>query len=294
MLTLVAATGRITALRVLPAANALVSWTTAEAVDTIELIVDTTAGRRSRALPYAAFEPGRRSSLGGFDEVARIETDIVRAGVAIAAIEVHAHKPLRTVAASTRGDDAPRSGAPLLAEAQHELDVPEHTQYLTAYPAERGWCAPASLAMLLGAHGIGADVDEVAAGVFDHAYGGTGNWSFAIAYAGMCGLTGAAAYLRDLRTLELFIAAGLPVAASIAWEPGALPGAPLDRSAGHILVVRGFTATGDVIVNDPAQPAVRHVYDRTAFATCWLAHGGVALLVAPPARSDDLMRCANA
>jgi hypothetical protein len=36
------------------------------------------------------------------------------------------------------------------------------------------------------------------------------------------------------------------------------------------------------------------VYDRAAFARCWLDHGGVALLVAPPERSDDLLRCANA
>ena len=66
------------------------------------------------------------------------------------------------------------------------------------------------------------------------------------------------------------------------------------QSDGHILVVRGFDSRGDVIVNDPAQPAVRHVYPRAAFARCWLDHGGVALLVAPPERCDDLVRCANA
>jgi hypothetical protein len=148
--------------------------------------------------------------------------------------------------------------------------------------------------MLLGAHGIDAGVSEVAAGVFDHAYDGTGNWTFAIAYAGLCGLAGAAAYLRDLTTIEHFIAAGLPVAVSISWQTGALPGAPLDHSAGHILVVRGFDEHGNPIVNDPAQPAIRHVYDRAPFARCWLDHGGVALLVAPPARCDDLVRCANA
>jgi hypothetical protein len=294
VLTLVAANECTCSLRVLPAASALVSWTTDAGADTLELIVDTVDGRRSRALPYAAFEPGRRASLDGFDDVARIETDIVRGEHAIAAIEVHAHQPLRTVAASTPGGESPRTNAAPLGEARRELPVPEHSQYITEFPAERGWCAPAALTMLLGAHGINAGVAEVAAGVFDHAYNGTGNWAFSIAYAGMCGLTGAAAFLRDLSTLEGFIAAGLPVAASIAWQPGALPGAPLDRSNGHILVVRGFAANGDVIVNDPAQPAVRHVYDRTAFAACWLAHGGVALLVAPPARSDDLMRCANA
>jgi hypothetical protein len=81
---------------------------------------------------------------------------------------------------------------------------------------------------------------------------------------------------------------------SISWSGDALPGAPLDHSDGHILVVRGFDARGDVIANDPAQPAIRHVYERAAFARCWLDHGGVALLVAPPGRVEDLLRCANA
>jgi hypothetical protein len=148
--------------------------------------------------------------------------------------------------------------------------------------------------MLLGAHGITADIAQVARGVFDRTYNGTGNWTFAIAYAGTCGLAGAAAYLRDLTTAEQFVAAGLPFAVSVSWAAGELPGAPLERSAGHLLVVRGFDERGDVIVNDPAQPAVRHVYDRAAFARCWIGHGGVALLVAPPAGMDDLVRCANA
>ncbi len=165
---------------------------------------------------------------------------------------------------------------------------------MAEFPAERGWCAPASMAMLVGAWGITPSVAEVAAGLFDRAYNGTGNWAFASAYAGACGLAGAAAYLRDLVSLEAFVAAGLPAAVSISWSGDALPGAPLEQSDGHIVVVRGFDAQGDVIVNDPAQPSVRHVYGRAAFANCWLGHGGVALLVAPAERVDDLLRCANA
>ena len=130
--------------------------------------------------------------------------------------------------------------------------------------------------------------------MFDRAYKGTGNWTFAVAYAGARGLAAAAAYLRDLVTVEAFVAAGLPLALSISWRGDDLPGAPLAQSDGHILVVRGFDAHGDVIVNDPAQPAVRHAYPRAAFARCWLDHGGVALLVAPPERSTTWCACANA
>jgi hypothetical protein len=293
VLTLLDATGLLTELRVLPAPKAIVSWNASDAVDTLELIVDTMDGHRSRALPYVVFEHDARASLSGFDNVARIDTDIVSAPRDIVAIGVVSRKPLIRVAASTPPADAARTGPPGAA-ARRELDVPEVSQYVPESPDERGWCAPASLAMLLGAHGTHLSVAEVVAGVFDRSYDGTGNWTFATAYAGSCGFASAAAYLRDLATVEQFIVAGLPLALSIAWNDGELPGAPIDRSAGHILVVRGFTDNGDVIVNDPAQPAVRHVYERGAFSRCWLGHGGVALLVAPPERSDELMRCANA
>jgi Peptidase_C39 like family len=292
VLDIVAATGLVTGLRVPAAQRAIVSWNTQEAVDALALVVETDDGRRSAPLPYVAFADGRRASLDGHDEVATIETDIVRAPNAIVAIEVRSHEPLASVAVSTPPAD-PRAAAPA-ADAQRELNVPEHSQYVDDFPEERGWCAPASMAMLTGAWGMTPDVAEVAAGVFDHAYGGTGNWTFVTAYAGACGLAAAAAYLRDLVNVERFIAAGLPLALSISWSGDALPGAPLDRSEGHVLVVRGFDARGDVIVNDPAQPAVRHVYERAAFARCWLDHGGVALLVAPPDRIDDMLRCANA
>jgi hypothetical protein len=293
MLNLVAATGLRTELRVLASTKAIVSWNTTAPVDTLELTVDTANGLRSRPLPYVVFEAGCRASLDGFDNVAKIGTDVVSAPGEIVAVQVHSHQPLIRVAASTPPADGPRTAAPA-PDARRELDVPERSQYVDAFPAERGWCTAASIAMLAGTFGVAASVEDVAAAVYDGAYKGTGNWAFAVAYAGAAGLAGAAAYLRDLVNVERFIAAGLPVALSISWEDGSLPGAPLERSDGHVLVVRGFATNGDVIVNDPAQPAVRHVYERAAFARAWLDHGGVALLVAPPERIDDLLRCANA
>jgi hypothetical protein len=293
VLTIIEPDGCETRLTVLPATRAILSWNARAPVDTLEVTVHTRSGRSSRALPYVAFEAAHRASLDGFDDVARISTDVVHAGDAIVALDVRSQQPLARVAASTPPDAPARDAAPAAA-ARRELAVPERSQYVPQAAEERGWCVPASIAMLLESWGVAATVDDVAAAVYDRAYGGTGNWAFAVAYAGTRGLAGAAAYLRDLANVECFIARGLPLAASIAWDGDALPGAPLARSAGHVLVVRGFDARGDVIVNDPAQPAVRHVYPRAAFARCWLEHGGVALLVAPPDRLDDLLACANA
>jgi hypothetical protein len=293
VLKFVTATGLGTTLNVEPSPKAIVSWNTAEPLDTIELVVDTANGHRSRMLPYAVFEPGARTSLNGFDHTATIDTDVVNAAGEIVAISVRSHRPLARVAASTPPTAPPRTDAPNPA-ARRELDVPQFTQFDPEIPEERGWCAPASMAMLMHASGVRVTVLDAVHGMFDRSYNGTGNWAFAAAFAGSHGLAAAAAYLRDLVMVEQFIVAGLPLALSIAWKSGELPGAPLPQSSGHILVVRGFDERGDVIVNDPAQPAIRHVYERDAFARCWLDHGGVALLVAPAGRIDDVVHCANA
>jgi len=294
VLTLSAATGLVTELRVLPGPKAIVSWNPIAPIDTLELIVDTADGHRSRALPYVVYETGARASLSGFDNVAAIEIDVVSAKGGIVAVGVRSNHPLVRVAASTPPDQPPRTTNAPSPAAVRELDVPLVSQYVPASPDERGWCAPASLAMLLGAHGCAARLADVVAGVFDRAYNGTGNWTFGTAYVATRGFAACAAFLRDLVTVEAFVAAGLPLALSVSWAGDALPGAALAQSDGHILVVRGFDPAGDVIVNDPAQPAVRHVYPRAAFARCWLDHGGVALLAAPAERADDLERCANA
>ena len=57
-------------------------------------------------------------------------------------------------------------------------------------------------------------------------------------------------------------------------------------SSGHLLVIRGFTRSGDVIVNDPAadrNTGVRRVYQREEFRKVWFGRGsgGVAYLVHP-------------
>ena len=52
-----------------------------------------------------------------------------------------------------------------------------------------------------------------------------------------------------------------------------LPGFLFTSTNGHLLVIRGFDANGDVITNDPAVPVdaqARKVYPRLDFETVWL------------------------
>jgi hypothetical protein len=118
---------------------------------------------------------------------------------------------------------------------------------------------------------------------YDYAYGGTGNWSFNTAYAATYGLRAQVTRLGSLAELERVVARGIPVVTSQAFTAGELDGAGY-QTDGHLMVVVGFTAAGDVVANDPAAPTnteVRRVYDRRQFETVWLRSGGVAYLIRP-------------
>ncbi len=137
-----------------------------------------------------------------------------------------------------------------------------------------GWCSPACVAMVLGAWGPNdLSVPQVAHGVHDPAYG-CGNWSANVAFVASLGFDAVVDRLDSLVEARPFLDAGVPLVASIAVEPGALPGFPLaDGTAGHLVVLAGETDEGDPIVYDPAAPSaaeVRRIYPRVAFERAWL------------------------
>ena len=81
-----------------------------------------------------------------------------------------------------------------------------------------------------------------------------------------------------------YLEAGIPIVVSVRFTRAELPEAGYATS-GYLLVIVGFTAAGDVIVNDPASSddaAVRRVYPRAEFANVWLPStksGGVAYVI---------------
>ena len=90
----------------------------------------------------------------------------------------------------------------------------------------------------------------------------------------------------SMRKVEAWIAAGVPIVFSLAWQPGSLSGAPIPSSDGHLAVLVGFDAAGSPIVNDPAaatDDAVRRLYDRVELESLWLEYsGGTVYLIYPP------------
>ena len=128
-------------------------------------------------------------------------------------------------------------------------------------------------------------VDHAARSTYAWGYDGSGDWPFNTAYAARFGLDAFVTRLRSLREAERFIRSGVPLVASIAFDAGELDGAPIRSTSGHVVVIRGFTRAGHVIVNDPAAARarhVRHVYKRGQFENAWLdSTGGVVYVIHP-------------
>ena len=273
-----------------PTREAIVSWNTLVPDGAIELRFNAHDGRTSAWLPYVRFDAAARRSLCGHDTFVRIDTDVVRGDVDFVTIGVRTAGPLDALFVSTPDYGAPST---IVALPAIELAVPPYSQY-DSRAAERGWCAPASLAMLLAYRGYPLDVPVIAREVFDGRYGGTGNWAFNMAFAGMLGFRAAVVHLRDLAHAHAFLADDIPLALSIAWSPGQLPGAPLPQSPGHLVVLRGIAEDGSALVNDPARPEVAVRYPRADFERVWLAHGGIAWTLVPAPLRETLLSLANA
>jgi Peptidase_C39 like family len=180
-----------------------------------------------------------------------------------------------------------------------------HGEYPEFDNGGEAWCSPTSTAMVLNywtrVKGIqyapsaaetswvnpafaDPEVDYTARYVYDYHYQGAGNWPFNTAYAAERGLVSDVTQLHNLREAEPFIRAQIPLVASVAWHSNKLDGG-IKSTNGHLMVIGGFTDTGDVIAYDPASPDnahVRHVYNREQFEKAWIpASGGIVYVDRP-------------
>lgn len=232
------------------------------------------------------------------DDTARVDTDtlIVTKPSSRAQVRVTLRGPesgLKFLALSLADAHTRREPKPPHKSAWGQIaEVPVRSQ--ADYPeGVTKWCSPTSTSMLL-AYWAGQlqqstldlDVPTTAAGVFDQAWHGTGNWPFNMAFAGaQPGIRACVARLEDVADLEAWTLRGIPVAVSVSYAmlKGAPQAVPDD---GHLVVVRGFTAGGDVAVNDPGVRRERgqRVFPRADFARAWLYSQRTAYLVWPETR----------
>ena len=152
------------------------------------------------------------------------------------------------------------------------------------------WCSPTSTSMVLAywtkdSGPCEPRVRAAVAGTYDWLFDGNGNWPFNTAYAATFSMEGYVARFTTLAQAEEWIAAGVPVIMSIAWGKNELTGAAIPSSDGHLMVLVGFDASGNPVVNDPAAATdaqVQRTYIRAEFESLWLASsGGTVYLIYP-------------
>jgi hypothetical protein len=251
----------------------------------------------------------RRSGAGQPDDLGRVAYDTwITGGVTAYQVRVTLLRPVGSTAEpSVDAVDAMASRLPAVSSVSTSavgdrpnpalgtvLPVPRYSQMVHEgeYPQYDGggeaWCSPTSTTMVLAYYDAlppprtwswvrddypDPEVAHAARRTYDANLGGTGNWAFNTAYAGGTTPQAFVTRLRSLREAERFIAAGIPLVASVTFGRGELSGAPISSTNGHLLVIVGFRDNGDVVVNDPAadtRAGVRRTYDRGQFEDAWL------------------------
>lgn len=197
---------------------------------------------------------------------------------------------LRAISAITALRGAPHKTLPANAQLWGKtLAVPKHSQMV--YPESgEGWSAPTSTSMLLGHWGVQATPPSAAQLSTDVVYGGPGNDLFDTAFAAAAAngeLHSMVTRLSSFAQVEPLVAHDVPVAIAVSYGDGELSGAPLASANGHVLVVKGFSLSGAVIVNDPAfetDATVETTYDRAELTAAWNRAGGTTYVVWPDAK----------
>ena len=166
------------------------------------------------------------------------------------------------------------------------LPVPQRSQ--CAWPeGVSKWCSPTTTSMLLAFSSeqtnrpdLNFDVPDVARAIHDTTWNGTGNWAFNMAFAGaQAGMRAMVARFDDVRELEEWIASGHPVGISLC--SNRLRGKD-NPASGHLVVCVGFTANGDVILNNPGSLRdTQKTYARDVFIHSWAYSKNTVYLVYP-------------
>src|SRR6202044_1848419 len=102
-----------------------------------------------------------------------------------------------------------------------------------------------------------------------------GNWNRAVARAGALGLDAWVTRFRNWQQVRATLASGQPIIASIRFKEGEFPSNVQNSTEGHLIVIRGMTAEGDAICNDPAnrQRGNHVIYKADELGRAWFGRG---------------------
>jgi Peptidase_C39 like family len=162
-----------------------------------------------------------------------------------------------------------------------DLPVPYRAQGDAPKAMRSQVCSPTSVTMVLAYWGKDYPIATNCQAMWDEDYHMFGNWNRAVARAGEVGLDAWVTHFRNWQQVRATLATGQPIIASIKFKKGEFSSSVLSESAGHLIVIRGMTANGDLICNDPGKRGRGNhvIYKAADMERAWFAHGGVAYII---------------
>jgi hypothetical protein len=146
-----------------------------------------------------------------------------------------------------------------------------------------GVCAPTSITMAMNYYGKKFTVGDIARYAHDPIADIYGNWAFLVATAGENGFQAWVERFRHWKEVRRYVDKGVPVIVSVAYPKGTFSAAPDAESPGHLMVVKGFTKEGNVLVNNPGtvfpQLGESVIYPWDELGVAFFGHGGVGIII---------------
>lgn len=199
-----------------------------------------------------------RATLQSFDLDTSVNPSIRRIAIAYSGIAAE------SALGAERGTSADLSGI-----AAQDLRVPHISQRDAPAAVSESICLPSCVAMLTAYWRTERPLLEAAMAIYDPDRGMFANGARAISFAGEVGLDGWMQRIRNWNEAKALLGRGQPIIAAIHLETGE-----------HVIVIRGFTAEGKVIVNDPLERGDGgSARDLDELGRAWLDCGGFALIV---------------
>lgn len=219
------------------------------------------------------------------DEFAQVQTDMLALSVPADCyryrISLYGDMEVLLLAAcATRaGQTAPCTDLP---QGEFRAQVEPISQMCINHKDKKRICSPTALTMALNYFGARLTLETVMREVFDPAPGIYGNWIFNTACAGLHGVESYVRRFESLAELPQFVNENCLTLASISYKKGELPGAAIESTAGHLVLVTGYE-NGRIWTADPAAATPQEVvrpYPAEEFARAWLVRKrGVAYIV---------------
>ena len=177
------------------------------------------------------------------------------------------------------------------AEDSISLPMPRAISQMQAEPGiAKRICSPTATAMAVAGNQALEQWPRAVTACLDPHTKAYGKWPLAIHWASQNARIGAIEALTDWQAALTVLNNGSPVVCSIRFGKDDLPGAPMQQTGGHLVVLYGLEFEGEhgyALVMDPAAASAAEVarrYPLKAFSDAWLSHrGGTYLFSTPPA-----------